>query len=154
MKRFKWPLQRLLEVTIQQGLALRAQLFALSRKIADVHKEILHRRISLRDALREFARRPVQKRMHEQEIFMQCSDRQRLGLERLKEDLKGLRLERSTKMNEFNKTRSSQKTLERLRSEALRYHQSEAMKHEQKQLDESSQVAFARELIRHQNGGA
>jgi len=149
MKRFKWPLQRLLDVTIQQGLAMRAELFRLSRQIAAVHRELLRRQASLRSALQDFADKPIQQRMREQEVFMQCSDRQRLQLDRLREDLEGLRLERSRKIKEFKETRSSQKTLERLREESLRRHQAQAAKEEQKHLDESSQIAFAREVVRH-----
>ena len=51
-------------------------------------------------------------------------------------------------MDTFSKTRSSRETLERLRAEALERHRREVLRLEQKQLDESSQVAFARRILK------
>ena len=49
MKKFQWPLRRLLDVTTQRERALRMDLFRLSQKIADVHRRIFRRRAALRD---------------------------------------------------------------------------------------------------------
>ena len=53
MKRFTWPLQRLLEVTVQRERALQAELLALSRQVASLRQRILRRQAVLRGLLAE-----------------------------------------------------------------------------------------------------
>ena len=78
---------------------------------------------------------------------MRCSQAQRKRLGGLRQELDGLLGKQRAKMDELAKARSSQQTLQRLREEALLRYMSELALAEQKQLDESSQVAFAREQI-------
>ncbi|MCK4625570.1 MAG: hypothetical protein KAV00_09695 [Phycisphaerae bacterium] len=147
MKRFQWPLQRLLDVTIQQELAARAKLFALSRKIADVHRKIFHHQASLRIALAELSNQNLEKRLPEQQVFMQCSEAEEKRLDKLRENLRILKKQRADQIDIFTKTKSSRETLERLREESLQRHERETIKEQQKQLDENAQTAFARKMI-------
>ena len=147
MKRFQWPLQRLLDVTIQQELAARAKLFALSRKIADVHRKIFHHQASLRIALDELSSQNLEKRLPEQQVFMQCSEAEEERLDKLRENLRILKKQRADQIDIFTKTKSSRETLERLREESLQRHERETIKEQQKQLDENAQTAFARKMI-------
>ncbi len=147
MKRFQWPLQRLLDVTIQRELAARAKLFALSRKIADVHRKIFYHQASLRIALAELSNKNLEKRLPEQQVFMQCSEAEEERLDKLRENLRVLKKERAEKIDVFTKTKSSRETLERLREESLQRHERETIKEQQKQLDENAQTAFARKMI-------
>jgi len=77
VKKFIWPLQRLLDVTVQKELAVRAKLFALSRRIADVHREIFRRRASLRSVLAELAE--LERRAKELVSEVQAIARERGG---------------------------------------------------------------------------
>ena len=147
MKRFQWPLQRLLDVTIQRELAARAKLFALSRRIADVHRKIFHHQASLRIALAELSNQNLEKRLPEQQVFMQCSEAEEEKLDILRENLRVLKKQRSDQIDIFTKTKSSRETLERLREESLQRHEREMIKEQQKQLDENAQTAFARKMI-------
>ena len=147
MKRFQWPLQRLLDVTIQRELAARAKLFALSRKIADVHRKIFHHQASLRIALTELSNQNLEKRLPEQQVFMQCSEAEEERLDKLRENLSILKKQRAEKIDIFTKTKSSRETLERLREESLQRHEREMMKEQQKQLDENAQIAYVRKMI-------
>ena len=147
MKRFRWPLQRLLDVTAQRERALRLELFRLSQQLAAVHQEIFRRQASLRAALSDLAGRAVEERLPEQQTVMECSAAQEAELDRLREDLRRLRETRSETVAAFTRARSSRETLERLRREAIDRWNTEARKQEQKALDESSQVAFARQLL-------
>ena len=147
MKRFQWPLQRLLDVTIQRELAARAKLFALSRRIAGVHREIFHHQASLRIALAELSEKELEKRLPEQQVFMQCSEAEEDRLDKLRENLSILKKQRAENIDLFTKTKSSRETLERLREESLQRHERETIKEQQKQLDENAQTAFARKMI-------
>jgi len=147
MRRFAWPLQRLLDVTEVRARSLRAELLGLSQEIAAVRGEIFLRRAKIRTALDDFGQLSVRERMAGQETFMRCSQAQRKRLGGLRQELDGLLGKQRAKMDELAKARSSQQTLQRLREEALLRYMSELALAEQKQLDESSQVAFAREQI-------
>ncbi len=148
MKRFRWPLQRLLDVTVQRERAARAKLFRLSQEIAAAHREIFRLQASLRSALDELADLEMEKRLIAQEVFMRYAEAEEAKLDLMREKLKALQERQSENLTEFKKAKSSRETLERLRDEALRRHTRETLKAEQKQLDESSQAAFARELIK------
>jgi flagellar biosynthesis chaperone FliJ len=147
MKRFQWPLQRVLDVTLQRERALRMDLFRLSQKIAGVHRKIFRRQAVLRETLGELAARNVGQRLPEQQVVMQCSPAERARLDRMRADLQDLQKLRSDTIDTFIKTRSSRRTLERLLEEASRQHTADMLREEQKQLDESSQVAFVRERL-------
>jgi flagellar export protein FliJ len=144
VKRFRWPLQRLLDVTERRELALRAELVALSRRIIGVRQEIVRRRAVLRTVLDELAEQPVQRRIAEQHLFMRAASVEERRIRALEVQLKDLESQRAAKTAEFLKTRSRRKTLDRLREEAYRRFLKEFRAAEQKQLDEVAVIAFAR----------
>ena len=153
MKRFRWRLQRLLELKVQQELALRAVLFQLSRDIAAVRHEIIRREAALRAALAELGDREFQQRLPEQQVFMDCSVSEEAELDGLRGKLEALQQRRSETIDAFKKTKSSRESLERLRDESFRRYTKEALRLEQKELDENSQVTFARQLLQHRSDG-
>ena len=74
-------------------------------------------------------------------------------LDRLREELKNLQERRTETMTALAKKRSSRKALERLREQAFGRHVKEMMTEEQKQLDESSQVAFVNRMLQRRRTG-
>lgn len=154
MKRFRWPLQRLLEVTLQRERALQVELFRLSRQIAAVHQEIFRRRAAMRVALAELAQEALARRLARQQIFMEYSAAEEVRLDRLREELKNLQERRTETMTALAKKRTSRKALERLREQAFGRHVREMTREEQKQLDESSQVAFVNKMLQQQDVAA
>ncbi len=147
MKRFHWPLQRLLEVTLQRERALQVELFALANQIAAVHQEIFRRQASLRGTLVELAQEVLSLRLPRQQIFMKYSDAEEAKLDWLKGRLKDLQKQRAEMMASFTRKRSLREALERLREEASQRYAREIAKQEQKQLDESFQVSFVRKML-------
>jgi len=144
MKRFKWRLQRLLDVTIQRERALRSELFALSRRIARLHQEIFRRRTALRATLADLAQEDVQQRVPRQQVFMSHSPVAWKVLNELNVELTELTERRGQATERLMKARSSRRTLERLREEALEGHIRQEIKAEQKNLDETAHVSFPR----------
>ena len=153
MKRFQWSLQRLLDVRVQQERALRMELFRLSSELAAVHREIIRRQTSLRLAMTDLASRPLADRMAAQASLVGCFAAEESQLSRLRAKLGELQARRAEKVGLLARAKSSRETLERLRREALERHTREALKEEQKQSDESSQAAFARELLSQRAAG-
>lgn len=152
MKRFRWPLQRLLDVTFQREQVLRAESSRLSGQIVSAHREIFRRQAVLRGVLADLSRRGLAERLDDQQVFMRYSRAEEAQLDRLREQLKGLQAQRSEKMAELTKAKGSRETLERLLAEALDRHEKQAIKEEQKDLDENSQVSFARGLLARRAG--
>lgn len=147
MKRFKWTLQRLLDVTIQREQAARAALFALSRKIAYLRGEIIRRQSTLRSLLEDLAVQPLGVRITRQEVVMKFSEVTETQIAELREQIQALEQERKEKTAAFLKLRASRQSLEKLRGAALDRHLRQQAVEEQKQLDEAGQVSFARRLI-------
>jgi len=153
MRQFQWPLQRLLDVKAQQERQLKPELVRLTQEIAAAHRKIFHRQAALRGALTDLAARSIEKRLPEQREFMHRSAAEEAQLDRLREELKVLQERRSAKMAAFRNAKSTRETLERLREEALLAHTRAVLKEDQKQLDESSHLGFARKLIEQRVGG-
>ncbi len=147
MKRFRWPLQRLLEVTAYREQALRAQLLNLSQEIVGLRQIILARQAVLKSLLAELAKEDLQKRFSKQQLFMNYVQNDQKQIRRLEQQLKELRTLRKQKNAQFLQIRSSRRTLERLRKEAKDRHLRDQLKLEQKQLDEVAHISFAGKLL-------
>ncbi len=147
MRRFRWRLQRVLDVTVQREKALRAELFGLSRRIVRLRQEIVRRRADLRSVLSDLAGRSFDERIARQEVFMRCAEAVEREIARLEADARDLQARRTERSQTFMRVRSSRQTLERMRREAFDQHTREQLKLEQKQFDESAQVSFARAAL-------
>ncbi len=147
MKRFRWPLQRLLEVTAHREQVLRAQLLNLSQEIVGLRQIILARQAVLRSLLAELAKEDLKKRVSKQQLFMNYVQNDQKQIRRLEQQLKELRTLRKQTNAQFLQVRSSRKTLERLRKEAKDRYLRDQLKLEQKQLDEVAHISFAGKLL-------
>jgi len=143
VKRFKWPLQRLLDVTVLREQAFRGELLALFREMARTRQRIFRRRAMLRLALEDLAARQLSRRIAQQEFLMACADRCEREIRQLTRRLRALGRQRQEKMEQFLRIRASVETLQRKREEARRWHTNEQIKVEQGRLDESAHIAFA-----------
>lgn len=148
MKRFHWPLQKLLDVTVQKEQALEAALAALAAQIQAAQDEMRRRRESMKAQLRELDREPMDVRLGRQELFMRCAAAEEKEIEKLRKRSLELQAQRAKVMTAFLKVRQSRQTLERLRDESRQRHTNEQMKLEQNQLDEVAQTRHARAALR------
>jgi flagellar biosynthesis chaperone FliJ len=143
VRRFRWPLQRLLEVTRQRELAQRAELLGVSREMARVRHEIARRRRIIRASLIELSKKQLPARMLQQEVVMVCSASREREIKQLNEQLKDLERQRKEKTARLIKTKNSRETLEKMRERARQAHWRQQLKVEQKELDEVAHVSFA-----------
>ena len=144
MKRFRWSLQRLLDVRRQREQALRSELLRLSQEMARTRQEIVHHRRIIRSSLKELAQRPLDERIPRQETVMACSAGGQKEIDRLVGRLRALESQRKETIARLIKTKGSRESLERMREEARQLHMREQLKLEQKELDEGAQVSFVR----------
>jgi len=70
MERFHWPLQRVLDVSMQRELALRSELLSLMQRITHSRQEIIRRRAVVRLMLSDIGQAEMERRMVLQELFM------------------------------------------------------------------------------------
>ena len=147
MKRFHWPLQRLLDITVQRERVLQAELLTLARRIAMAHQEIFRRQGELRSTLEELTREEFQVRLPKLQTFWECSVVEQAQLNALRDGLEQLQQQRSETITEFRKKRSLREGLDRLRAEAIQRFRTERDRQERKQLDECFQLSFTRELM-------
>ena len=154
MKRFHWPLQRLLDVTAQRERSQRAELMALSRQIARRRQEVLSRQAMVEGALAELAAVEFAERIRKHDVLMKCAEAQQRRIDRLEVAIAQLGVQRSEKARQLLRIRKNRQTLERLREEARQEHIREQLKIEQKQFDESAHVSKARRLIEARAGSA
>jgi len=147
MRRFTWPLQRVLDVNVQRELALRSELMSLMRRILHNRQEIIRRRAVLRMLLADMGRQSMDRRIELQEVVMEGASAQRRHTQRLQNEIDRWTAERADKTAELMTLRKSTRTLERAREDAFREHLRDEVRQEQKQFDEVAQIAFARRMI-------
>ena len=146
MKRFHWPLQRLLDVTLQRESAARAALLALAQAIAAKREAIASEQARMKALLEALAAEPFERRVVQQDTVMKAADRIDKHVRALEAHLATLLAERKDRMAALLALRSKRQTLENLRDEAYAKWRRQQELLEQKQLDEAASVAFARKM--------
>lgn len=154
MKRFRWRLQRLLDLKSKQEEVLRGELVALMEKKTALKGRIMMLQAMLRSVMMEVQALPGSERIEAQKQFLEhvpVRDRQ---IAALNAQLNGLEQERRRKMDEMIRLRQFRKGLERLRTQAAAEHTRHWERQEQKVLDENAGQAYARRQVESQyNGG-
>jgi len=144
VKRFRWPLQRLLDVTGKRETALRGDLARLGRRIEELRRAVAARRTALRRQLSELDGRRLPERLADQELFLRCAAVEEKAIEKLLAAAEDVRREHAAKREELLAVRRKRRTLERLREEARERYDKDLAAFEQKQLDEAASISFAR----------
>jgi flagellar biosynthesis chaperone FliJ len=147
MKRFRWPLQRVLDVAVQRERTQRAELLALTRRMARRRQEALSRQAAVRSVLLDLADVPLDQRLRTHETLMRCCQAQQRLIDDLEGQLAELGRQRSEKTRQLLHGRKYRQTLERLREEARQQHLREQLKLEQKLFDESAHLSKARKIL-------
>ncbi len=146
MRRFKWRLERVLEIKKKQEQKERAELLALTERLAEKRAELLMRQKMLNDVIEHLARSDPKQRLSGQEFFLRHAATSNEQIERLKDQARELELQQKKKIAEVHKIRRLKEGLEKLRAEAKRRFIDEQEKLYQKQLDESAAVSFVRKV--------
>lgn len=147
MKRFAWPLQRLLDVTEQRERAQRAEVLALAQQTARLRQDAAVQRACVRALIAEMGGMELIERLRRHVDFVRCCQAHDRQIEQLQARIAELTVQREAMMRVLMKTRKSRETLERLREEARQEHLREQTKLEQAQFDETAHTAKARKLI-------
>ena len=145
MRRFVWRLQRVLDIKTKQEQIKTQELFALTEKLAQTRGELLSQQRILRDILESIASEKPKERLGKQEFFLRNSAATDEKIKQLQDKVKELETKQKEKIAEVLKLRRFKESLERLREQAKKRYIEEQDKLEQKQLDETATLSFARE---------
>jgi flagellar biosynthesis chaperone FliJ len=144
MKRFAWRLQRVLEIKTKEVEAKRAELFRITKALAEKQAELITKQTILKELLRTITQKELRERLEQQEFFFRHSAANIETIEKIKENIRELEVKQKEKMAEVLQLNRFKEGLERLRAEAKREFIKEQEKLEQKDLDEIGKIGFLR----------
>ena len=147
MRRFRWRLERVLEIKKKQEQKERAELFQLTERLAERRAELLMRQRMLKDVIRDLAESDPRERLGRQEFFLRHAATSDEQIRRLKDQVSELEAQQKQKIAEVLKIRRFKEGLEKLRTEAKRQFIQEQEKLAQKELDETANVSFLRKAL-------
>ena len=147
MKRFVWRLQRVLDIKTKKEQKMRAELLELTERLASRAGELLTQQRILEDIIAGLTGEKPKKRLGKQEFFLRYSGTSDEQIKKLKEKISELESQQREKIAELLKVRRFREGLERLRAEAKIQFIKEQERLEQKELDETATISFARNMI-------
>ena len=146
MKKFVWPLQRLLDVTEKRERAMRLELVTINQQIVRLGQEIERCHADIRTMLQNISQQTIELRIATQGQVVAYTAAIEHRIESLGSDRSKLSEEKTQKTEQLLKVRASREALEKMRNNALSEYRRQAGVDEQKQLDESAQIGFVRRL--------
>ena len=146
MKRFVWRLRRVLEIKVNEERIKKTELLKLTEKLTQKRSELLIQKRILNEMIHRLAEMEPHKRLTEQELFLKHSTTADNLIRQLEEQINQLEIEQSEKITEVLKLRRFRKGLEKLREQAKMEFIREQEILEQKELDETAAIRFAREM--------
>lgn len=152
MKRFVWRLQRVLEIKAKEEQTKRAELLAITEKLAETRGELLTQQRILEEIISDITSENPRKRLGEQEFFLKYSATNDNLIKKLRNKASKLESQQRKKIIEVLKAKRFKEGLEKLRTEAKMKFIKEQEKLEQKELDEGAAIGFARKILRQKQG--
>lgn len=147
MKRFVWRLQRVLDIKRKAEQVKRAELLALTEKLARARGELLMQKRILENIIADIAGKAPKKRLAQQEFFLKWAASNDESIKKLKQQERELQAQQREKIEEVLKLKRFKEGLERLRDRAKMQFITEQERLEQKELDEGATISFTRKII-------
>ena len=144
MMRFVWRLQRVLDVKTKEEQIKQTELFRLTEQIAAKRGELLMRQQVLQDLLAEIGKDPSTERLNTQEFLLRSAAVDDEQIRTLHKQIADLETRHQEKTAELLAVRRFKEGLEKLRDQAKEDYIREQERLEQRELDESTTIAFAR----------
>jgi hypothetical protein len=138
--KFHWPLQRLLDVTEKRELACKAELFDLSRQIADRQQETVRRRKLMRRLLCDLGQLEVGERISRHAVLMRSFAAEERALALIVKKIESLERQREEKKQELTRIMGKRDALGKLRQEARLKYERYVDRREQQQAEEMHQI--------------
>lgn len=146
MKRFEWRLQKVLDIKVKEEQVKQMELFRLTQALAEKQSDLLVRQQVLREIMGQITRDQSSQRLEKQAFFLKHAATNDRLIEKLREEIKNLETQRQEKTAEVLAAKQFREGLEKLRDEAKTQFIQEQEKLEQKEMDDRTSVAFARNV--------
>lgn len=147
-------MQRVLDIKTKEEQTKKTELLKVTEKLAQTRGELLMQKRVLEDIILDITCKHPQKRLGEQEFFLKCSATNDQLIKTLKNKATELESDQMKKIAEVLSIKRFKEGLDKLRAEAKRRFTSQQEKLEQKDLDETATVGFARKLMRKDRTGS
>lgn len=147
MKRFKWRLQRVLDIRKKEEEAKRAELLGITEHLAQGRTELLIKKRALKIQLSKLKSQDSHERITNQENFLRFSANDDKLINNLKVKVDNLKKLQQEKIAEILKIKQYKEGLENLREEAKTEFIRDQEKLDQKNADEISGMSFARKIM-------
>jgi len=144
VRRFRWRLERILEIRRRQEDGLREKLFRLSLAVVRMRQEIFEEEALLRDGFAQLS--GDGSALRDRELYLAAAQRTERELERMRGSLSEAEGRRRETIRQFEGASRTVKTLERLREEEATRHNTEMGKQEQGALDEGAHYRAGQEI--------
>jgi len=145
MKRFVWRLQKVLDVKTKEEQLRRTELFRVTEELAQKRTELLMRQRILQDLMADITKDTSSERLGAQEFFLRHAAADDAQIRRLQGQIADLEARQKQKMAEVLAARRFKEGLEKLRAQAKEEFIREQEKLEQKESDDRTTMAFARD---------
>ena len=142
MRRFKWRLQRVLDIRQKQEQLKRAELLEITERLSQTHGELFMQKRIVENLLDELSQEHPQNRMSRQALFMTYSITNDVKIKKLEAQIETLKTQQKEKIDEILAVKRLNEGFERLRSRAETEFKKEQEKHEHKELDEMTTSRF------------
>jgi flagellar export protein FliJ len=152
VKKFIWPLQRLLDVKEKQEDAMRVELASLTQQAAAIRGRIMMLKMMLKSMLSDLKQLDPQTRMTKQQEFMNYVPVKDAEIQNFNRQLNEVEEQRKQKLQEMMELRKFRKGLEKLREKARDEHLQQENKLQQNLLDENTNASYARKVLSKVNG--
>lgn len=147
MRRFKWRLQRVLDVKKKEEQVKRAELVQITEQLSQARGELFMQKRRLEELLDELCETGPADRLDRQRQFMVYSTANDKVIKKLENQIKELADRQKAKVAEILKIKQFNEGLEKVRVEAQAAFIAEQEKLEQKQMDEMTTSRIARKMI-------
>lgn len=151
MKRFKWRLQRVLDIKQKEEQAKRAQLVDITERLSQARGELFMQKRKLEELIDALSEIGPQERLDRQAMLMTYSAANDRVIKKLEEEIELLKARQQEKIADVLKIKQFNEGLEKLRAEAKTEFMTEQEKHEQKDTDEATTSRMARKMMTQSN---
>lgn len=148
MRRFKWRLQRVLDIRQKEEQVKRAQLLEITERLSQTSGVLFMQKRIIKNLIDDLSQEPPQSRLNRQALFMTWSEINNAKIRKLEAEVETLKTQQREKMDEILAIKRLNEGLEKLRSQAEVQFRYEQEKLEQKEMDEAATSRFSRKMVR------
>jgi flagellar biosynthesis chaperone FliJ len=147
MRRFKWRLQRVLDIKQKEEQVKRAELLGITERLGQIRGELFMQKRIIEDLIDGLSEEDPRNRVGRQAFFLNYSATNDAKIKNLERGIETLETQQKEKMAEILTIKRLNEGLEKLRSQAKTEFVMVQEKLEQNEMDETSTSRFARKMI-------